>query len=584
MAVKAKGNIFYEILIVVLAVGLVAAILYPSKVWQGEAEAENVCRARMDAIYQMELRFQMMGDYVYTDSLAMLKDTVFTDIQATQSLDTLIQWESLVSLNQLKEMTFQKHFPDDLRQLIREKLIAREPLDNLAKWDDLQTGLFTKFQDMLVNAGDEEIEAIKEYILWPYLVGEDTFYDILRAEGVPASISRQTIRDVGSRGEKIYDSRGWEQYYRAPFVEAVKGVLVTALDKNVWLESQKDEWEKMAREAADAALDTLSDAGRDSVWTQFRAEFWDEEREKHWMDDRDRLWEEERESWLAENHEMSDRVIAQKWEAERKKTWKDEAKEALPDSLKPQFPALADSLWRIALDSLREYEYPQWKDNNEKEVETTINNLWQTRRRVTWEEGAYQKWIDEETASSKFWQNVKDRLWKKNKDILWQDEVNKLNQKRYAQKRLLTSVQWANLLGEDQVLSMADALSLPNNKGMWSRIITAREEKDERILYNLGLVPLYRAQLLALLDNCPVSHTRYLVNVVDTTEFDYCNIYCPIIDTAKVMMAYDIDPVAKDTAIIELRLPGAVKIFGGGEIVYHGDIVENRQSWDKKGK
>ena len=50
MAEKPKGNIIYEILIIVLVVALLATILYPSRVWQDEEEAERMCRSRIMAI------------------------------------------------------------------------------------------------------------------------------------------------------------------------------------------------------------------------------------------------------------------------------------------------------------------------------------------------------------------------------------------------------------------------------------------------------------------------------------------------------------------------------------------------------
>ena len=37
---------------------------------------ENICRARMDAIHQLELRYRLTEAQTFTDSLALLKDVV----------------------------------------------------------------------------------------------------------------------------------------------------------------------------------------------------------------------------------------------------------------------------------------------------------------------------------------------------------------------------------------------------------------------------------------------------------------------------------------------------------------------------
>ncbi len=54
---KAKGSILLKILIVILAVALVATILYPKKIWDREQRNTELCRTNMDRIFKAEMIF-----------------------------------------------------------------------------------------------------------------------------------------------------------------------------------------------------------------------------------------------------------------------------------------------------------------------------------------------------------------------------------------------------------------------------------------------------------------------------------------------------------------------------------------------
>ena len=138
MSDKLKGNIFYEILIVVLVIVLIWTILYPTKVWENEAEVEKVCHTRMEAIQQMEFRYIGLNeDFVYTDSLPKLRQVVMADPDVMSALDSIIIWDGIVMPNDLETIISQKQFPDELRTHIHEKLMQGETLGNLTRWDSL---------------------------------------------------------------------------------------------------------------------------------------------------------------------------------------------------------------------------------------------------------------------------------------------------------------------------------------------------------------------------------------------------------------------------------------------------------------
>jgi len=86
---RAKGSIVYEVLIVILAVMLVASIIYPKKLKDSEAENTETCRWRMDQILKAELQYQKYTGH-YEDSLAVVLDFLKADSAYSQYVDSVI--------------------------------------------------------------------------------------------------------------------------------------------------------------------------------------------------------------------------------------------------------------------------------------------------------------------------------------------------------------------------------------------------------------------------------------------------------------------------------------------------------------
>ncbi|MFQ5707248.1 MAG: hypothetical protein ACE5HO_07340 [bacterium] len=86
---KVKGNIIYEILIVILSVLLIASIIYPKKVTDQEAYNQQICRDRMSAILNAELQYQKYNT-VYTDSLPQLLDFIRTSDAYAHYVDSVL--------------------------------------------------------------------------------------------------------------------------------------------------------------------------------------------------------------------------------------------------------------------------------------------------------------------------------------------------------------------------------------------------------------------------------------------------------------------------------------------------------------
>lgn len=75
---KAKGSIIYELLIVILIVGLVGTILYPKSVWEEEAAKTKLCRERMTHLVYAEALYRAFTN-TYTDSIPELVNFILND-------------------------------------------------------------------------------------------------------------------------------------------------------------------------------------------------------------------------------------------------------------------------------------------------------------------------------------------------------------------------------------------------------------------------------------------------------------------------------------------------------------------------
>lgn len=86
---KAKGSIIYELLIVILAVLLIASIIYPKRLKDQEAQNTQLCRWRMDQILKGELQYQKyMGHY--NDTLSVVVNFLKTNEDYSHYVDSVI--------------------------------------------------------------------------------------------------------------------------------------------------------------------------------------------------------------------------------------------------------------------------------------------------------------------------------------------------------------------------------------------------------------------------------------------------------------------------------------------------------------
>jgi hypothetical protein len=179
---------------------------------------------------------------------------------------------------------------------------------------------------------------------------------------------------------------------------------------------------------------------------------------------------------------------------------------------------------------------------------------------------------------------MKEEIWNMEKGRFWRDEEAKHARKRSALKQLDSAIDWVGFMGEEHIAALVDDLDLPDTQSFWKRFLAAQKEEGSAF-YRLGVVGLFRDVLLDSVAVCPVTHSPYAVNVIDTTVYHKVGIRCPIIDTSSVSMALVIDPVKKDTTYQRLKMSVVQKIFGGGEIKNHGFIdEEQKKSWEKRGR
>jgi hypothetical protein len=86
---KARGNLIYEFLIVVLAALLIGSILYPKKIKEAEEAHMEVGRHRMDQIFKAELQY-LRYKTVYNDTLENVIDFIKTSPELATYIDTMV--------------------------------------------------------------------------------------------------------------------------------------------------------------------------------------------------------------------------------------------------------------------------------------------------------------------------------------------------------------------------------------------------------------------------------------------------------------------------------------------------------------
>jgi len=669
MAEKGKGNIWYEIGIVVLVLILVWTILYPSNVWKEEKELSSICRTRMESIQQLELRYITLTN-TYTDSMKELINVVTSDSNGITSLDSVLMWDDIIGSKQLKRVVFGKPYPQMIKQLISNRLLSGKPLGNLANWDMLKIKLAEELEIFFDSIDSTYISSeLDSGIVWKDLMRQDIYLGILETTKMPRQVLQSTNAAL-RKGTPLSETKGWD-YFRPVFYDSLKSTVDQALRKDIWQVDQKEQWEKERRMEWEKSIDALSEAERDSIWREYQHKYWEKQSDLVWKKERGRLWKKEGKTWTNENEAMWSRIASQQWQAERKNGWQDNEKimiessydswfekyvkpsiiqmqaqiaeaDTIPDELafidsvitnnvQPDtfeiepvwgkiytedvetysgmtiddlrldpvsliqqrskseiedfFNAKKDSIWRTQADTLWAVEKKAWFKKHKKDINELINNLWSRERRVSWYPEAFERWKNEKnTNPDELWKEIKEELWNLNKDQYWRDEEIKLSMKIGALEKLDRAVVWFKVLGNDKMQTIINDLVLPNASGLW-KIIKKNINDKSSVLYQLGIIELYRDVLLDSLSLCPVSHTPYLIGVEDTTAIKKFSIECPIVDSTRVITAIDIHPDTKDTTEVVLRIPIYRKLFGGGSIQNHGKIdKDGKKSWEKRGQ
>lgn len=160
---KARGSILYEILIVILAVALVASIMYPKKLTDEELAKTKICRDRMSNIFNAELQYQRYNS-VYNDTLSKVIDFLRTSEQYAHYIDSVIVGGIDSILTKLNEYKTQQgfiasHFASVLDTTMLDSLAN---LQQDIKMDSRRLAGFVEFiHDRMKNLPNMPIDELK---------------------------------------------------------------------------------------------------------------------------------------------------------------------------------------------------------------------------------------------------------------------------------------------------------------------------------------------------------------------------------------------------------------------------------------
>ena len=692
MVSKPKGNLKYEIGIAILVIVLLGAILYPAKVWKQEDITKEICQARMSAIQQIELQFLPKNQYLYTDSLCKAIKVVKADPYALAGLDSSVMWEALVEKAALKKMIESKQFPEELRAIIDTTLNAGLPLVNLGNWDSLFDQLAGEVRAMLDDSLKTSLAVIDTNVAWVSLLGEHVFRNILENESVPNNVRSAIRNDIFTKGLPVQKTRAWTSHYWPVFYDSLKSKIDLALLSDVYSDDQQKKWEADAKSAWFVAMDTLSQTEKDTLWVNNQKTVWENERDLLWRDAKSKLWRVEKKDWVKNNESTWQRVIKQNWQTDRKKiwveeqqaiipvkaveefeknkdvlwaemidstwagnadslnqakiVWADSVKKNLPETVLAEFKVTQDSLWRSQVDTLWIIEGAEYSSSNKKAIQATIENLWEQERWQVWLVDAYESWLKEkETDKTALWEELKEILWKDNLADLWRNEQKRYARKTGARYLLDQNLKWSSIIGKEKTAEIVNGLSLPGTTEILGAV--KRVEKGSA-LYKLGLVSLFRDELLVKTGSCPEVQKPYLLKAYKDGPIPKVEIYCPIqsvsektiqaaankpevvvVDTVSAdslaqaqtaiadstaeekatspatkpvlesakktdekaepvkekVVIVRVDPATSDTSYQSIQIPAGQKIFGGASAKSHGYIDgEGKKSWEKRSR
>ncbi len=623
---KQQGHVLYEIIILILVVGLLFSILYPSKIWKTEEKLAGICQARMDAIRKMEY-LHLSKTNTFTDSVSKLIEVVGGDETQWTVLDTVIQWDALVTSDELKTLIMSKDLPAALVQDVTNKLQTGKPLGNIGRLDSVNYKLVAILENKIQ---EESVSKIDSCVSWYDLLGSNTLYNLVQNSDLSRTLKTRFRKAVLDE-KPLTTTRGYSRI-QPVFMDTLKGMIPWAQRGDVWSVENKAKWDETALASWSGEMDALPDSVKDALWQENISKFWDKERVIVWRDSRTKLWKEESENWTYDNQETWKRILEQKWKNESKKEWMNNQMATLPDSMLATFRSQRDSLWRVELNEvekqmawekeqmadlsdstatifetqkdsiwkeilagLQEEKFDAWLADHPDETKEVVQNLWESDRILSWEDQAFEIWLEEKNADmEKTWESLIEELWKTKQLELWHIEEIKMSKKRKCLRQLDLSVNWTMLLDEEEVNAFVDQLDMPDNTTLWSMMNVPGIQGNAVVYYGLG--GLVRDDLMKTLDTCPVSHQPHIIEPDLSTSLKKIKVSCPIVDTSKVAFALKFERTEVvndstnevigtkiDTVQVPLQTGFAEKIFGGREVKSHGFIDdEGKKSWEKR--
>jgi len=614
MQEKGRGNFLLEILIVILIIALIGTILYPSKTWKKESEQEYICHSRMEAVQHSEYQY-FSKTLAYTDSISAILGTVKEDPNMLLALDSLVNWDGLISQNDLEKLVLSMKQPETMRSTILQKLQGGQALGNLGNWDGLKYRLIDILEERLGGSDPAQNAQMDGAVDWAVLLGENAFRGIIETADAPEGIRRNTLIDI-NKGKPVQQTAGWRTFSPA-FYAAMKNQIAEAKRKDIWEVADKERWETIRAVEYKNGMDTLSQAEKDTLWESTRHSFWEKEKPVLWKKTRKELWKKEGSQWVTDNEAVWTRIIRQEWISQRRAAWESERVIALEknaekqkdslwknfindsltrdqwestvykawkDSLSNRFQTEKDSLWRMEEETLWAKESMDWKKDHKKFIQEIQQGIWERERRNEWEPAAVSEWTAQNTKDEQaFWKLIKEDTWNREKGEQWRLEEEKMTIKQQSLSRIDQAVNWSTLLGNDKIQDIVNALKLPTTEELWNSVKT---NKKGSALYNLGLSSVFHKNMLDSIKSCPLAHGQYLIQIDDTSTIKKFSIACPIkkMDPSGYAAIF-VDPATRDTTAVPLKVSAKGKLFGGASIQSHGSIdMDGKKSWEKKGR
>lgn len=148
-----KGSIILKILIFVLAIGLVAVIYYPNRIWKAEDSLETRSQKNMVALYEAQ-------NYHFN------KNKLYVDADSLEELLTFIQNDSTLQQRQkIGELTVSLHRSlDNVLEipLLKAILPISESINEISDELNFNSRYFTKYEH-ISNASDDVLSGLPKF-------------------------------------------------------------------------------------------------------------------------------------------------------------------------------------------------------------------------------------------------------------------------------------------------------------------------------------------------------------------------------------------------------------------------------------